>query len=214
MNMIDTARRPVRSACIGVAVALLSCASASLWAQVSIAHPFTVAQPANAPDELLMVVEIPAGGAIKYEIGDDGLLYADRFLSMPMVYPANYGALPRTLAGDGDPLDVLVISRAPLQPGTLLRFRALGYLKMSDAGEADEKLIGVPVDAVDPTYAGVRELTDLPMLERQRIEAFFRSYKTLPNATNPVRIDGWGDATAARRLVVEARQRYEAAAAR
>ena len=173
-------------------------------------HPFHAAQPVETPDEVVLAVEIPAGGFTKYEIGADGLVHVDRFLSMPMAYPANYGSLPRTLAGDGDPLDALVLTRAPLHPGTLIRFRPIGVLRMVDGGEADEKVIGVPADRVDPSYAGIRDLADLPEIERQRIEAFFRAYKELPAKGNPVRLDGWGDAAEARRRVAESLRRFDA----
>ncbi|WP_101925975.1 MULTISPECIES: inorganic diphosphatase [Luteimonas] len=158
-------------------------------------------QPANAPDEAVLRVEIPAGGVIKYESDAAGRIHVDRFLSMPMAYPTNYGALPGTLAGDGDPLDALVLTRAPLPPGVLVRFRPLGVLRMVDDGAADEKLIGVPADDVDPTYAEIRSLDDLPAMERARIEAFFRIYKDLPAGGNRVRLSGWGDADEARGLI-------------
>lgn len=178
-------------------------------------HPLQAAQPAQAPEEVLLAVEIPAGSFAKYEIGaDDGLLHVDRFLSMPMAYPANYGSIPRSLAGDGDPLDALVLTRAPLHPGSLIRFRPIGVLRMVDAGEADEKIIGVPVDAVDPGYAAVRDLDDLPAMERARIEAFFRVYKQLPDASAAdVQLHGWGDAAQARQLVMQALQAFSAAQA-
>ena len=173
-------------------------------------HPFHAQQPASAPEEASLAVEIPAGGVIKYEIGeDDGLVHVDRFLSMPMAYPANYGSMPRTLAGDGDPLDALVLTRSPLHPGTLIRFRPIGVLRMRDGGEHDEKIIGVPSDRVDPTYATIRDIGDLPAIERARIEAFFRVYKDLPGgeAANPVQLDGFGDAAEARALVEAAIRR-------
>ncbi len=172
-------------------------------------HPFHAAQPEKVPEEVLLAVEIPAGSFTKYEIGEDGLVYVDRFLSMPMAYPANYGSIPRTLAGDNDPLDALVLTRAPLHPGTLIRFRPIGYLKMVDGGEHDEKVIGVPVDAVDPTYAGMRDLADLPAIEKQRIEAFFRVYKDLPEGSKTVRLDGWADAAAARQLILQSLARFD-----
>lgn len=190
--------RPARAAALPLLLAL----AAAGWAQDrSMVHPFHAEQPARAPEEVVLAVEIPAGSATKYEIGEDGLVHVDRFLSMPMAYPANYGSLPRTLAGDGDPLDALVFTREPLHPGTLVRFRPIGVLRMTDRGEQDEKVIGVPADGVDPTYAGIRELDDLPQIERQRIEAFFRVYKTLPAGGNQVRLDGFGDAAQARELI-------------
>jgi inorganic pyrophosphatase len=171
-------------------------------------HLLHVGQPAAAPDEVLMAVEIPAGGSIKYEIGEDGLIHVDRFLSMPMAYPANYGSMPRTLAGDGDPLDALVLTRAPLHPGTLIEFRPIGYLKMRDGGECDDKVIGVPTDRVDPSYAGIRDLSDLPEIERRRIEAFFRVYKELAQGGNPVQLEGFANAVEARSLIERSLRRF------
>ncbi|WP_058835038.1 inorganic diphosphatase [Luteimonas abyssi] len=172
------------------------------------AHPLRVAQPATAPAEVLLAVEIPAGGQVKYELGEDGLLYADRLMAMAVAYPANYGALPSTLGGDGDPLDGLVLTRMPVMPGALIKVRPVGVLRMRDGGEDDEKIVAVPADDVDPTYTAVRGLDDLPALERQRIEAFFRVYKDLPEGTNRIELQGWGDAAEARRLVVEAMARF------
>lgn len=177
-------------------------------------HPFLAAQPRNAPAEAHLVVEIPAGSITKYEIKQDGLVHVDRFQSMPVAYPANYGSMPRTLAGDRDPLDALVLTREPLHPGVVIRFRPIGFLKMVDDGEQDEKVIGVPADDVDPTYASVRDLDDLPAAERARIEAFFRVYKDLPAGPDPVQLSGWGDASAARELITAAMQRFDAAGQR
>ena len=172
-------------------------------------HPFLAAQPKNAPEEALLAVEIPAGSFTKYEINEDGLLFVDRFQSMPVAYPANYGSMPRTLAGDNDPLDALVLTREPLHPGVLVRFRPIGVLRMTDDGESDQKIIGVPTDKIDPTYAGIRGLADLPLIERQRIEAFFRVYKDLPEGRNPVELDGFGDAAEAGALIEASMRRFE-----
>ena len=176
--------------------------------EAHIRHPFLAQQPQTAPEEVLLAVEIPAGSSTKYEINDEGLVFVDRFQSMPVAYPANYGSMPRTLAGDGDPLDALVLTREPLHPGVLVMFRPIGVLRMLDDGEHDEKIIGVPTDQVDPTYAGIRDVTDLPAIERQRIEAFFRVYKDLPEGGNAVRLAGWGDAAEARARVAESLARF------
>ena len=190
-------------------VMLLLLPVVAAWARdAHVGHPFLATQPAQAPAEVLLAVEIPAGTSVKYEIGDDGLVFVDRVLSMPVAYPANYGSMPRTLAGDGDPLDALVLTRQPLHPGVLVRFRPVAVLRMTDKGEQDEKIIGVPVDQVDPTYAGIRDVTDLPAIERQRIEAFFRVYKDLPEGGNAVRLAGWGDAAEARARVAESLARF------
>ncbi len=176
----------------------------------SIRHPFHAMQPKEAPDQVVLAVEIPAGSITKYEINEEGLVYVDRFQSMPVVYPANYGSMPRTLAGDGDPLDALVLTREALHPGVLIEFRPIGYLKMLDKGEQDDKVIGVPTDKVDPTYSGIHDLGDLPEIERQRIEAFFRIYKDLPEGRNPVVLYGYGNAAEAKVLISEAMKRFDA----
>lgn len=189
---------------VAMLLCLLPCAAS---AASGVVHPFQLAQPAGAPEEALLVVEIPAGGAIKYEMGEGGELRVDRFLSMPVAYPANYGSMSRTLAGDGDPLDALVLTRFPVQPGAVIRFRPLGVLRMVDRGEADEKIVGVPVDAVDPTYRDMRSLDDLPTMERQRIEAFFRVYKQLPDGGD-IQLNGWGDAAEARQVIRAALEKF------
>ena len=190
-------------------LSLLACTCAANAREAHIRHPFLAAQPKKAPEEVLLTVEIPAGSFTKYEINEEGLVYVDRFQSMPVVYPANYGSMPRTLAGDGDPLDALVLTREPLHPGVLIAFRPIGYLRMLDKGEQDDKVIGVPTDKVDPTYSNIRDLTDLPEIERQRIEAFFRIYKDLPAGRNPVVLNGYGNAAEAKALITEALQRFE-----
>ena len=198
---------------VAISAALAVMAGASVAAD-SVLHPFLAAQPKQAPEEVNLVVEIPAGSFTKYEIKEDGLVHVDRFQSMPVAYPANYGSMPRTLAGDNDPLDALVLTREPLRPGVIVRFRPIGYLKMVDDGEQDEKVIGVPTDKVDPTYAGIRDLSDLPLIERQRIEAFFRVYKDLPEGRNPVQLSGWGTAAEAKTLIRQSMKRFDTNAAR
>lgn len=151
-------------------------------------------QMAGPAAEADVLIEIPAGSATKYEIDAcTGVVRVDRFLSMPLVYPANYGYVPESLAGDGDELDALVLTRTPLVPGSRIRVRVVGVLRMIDGGEEDHKLIAVPVSSVDPTYAPIRSLADLPALESTRIEAFFRTYKDLPVGGSPVELRGFGD---------------------
>ena len=194
----------------GVAALAMSLPSA---AGEYVRNPLLAEQPKAAPEDVKLAVEIPAGSFTKYETGEDGLIYVDRFQSMPVAYPANYGSMPSTLAGDNDPLDALVLTREPLHPGTIIRFRPIGVLRMIDKGEHDEKILGVPTDKVDPTYAGIRDLADLPDIERQRIEAFFRIYKDLPAGRNTVELHGWGDAAEARRIIADAMARHASAGA-
>lgn len=148
-------------------------------------------QPENNPEEFYAVTEIPTGGIIKYETdAKTGFIVADRFQSMPVAYPANYGSLTQSLAGDGDPLDVVFYTRAPMAPGTLIKLRAIGVLKMIDGGEKDDKIIAVPASKIDPTYDDIKTISDLPKIEQQRLEAFFRVYKELPEGRKKVELSG------------------------
>ena len=114
------------------------------------------------PTNLMAVIEIPAGSFTKYEMDTvTGHLVVHRFQSMPIVYPANYGSIPGTIGGDGEALDVLVLTREPIYPGALIRVRPIGVLKMIDGGVRDDKIIAVPVSAIDPTYDDVKSIEDL-----------------------------------------------------
>lgn len=191
---------------LGIALFL---GSTAVMAEKTIVHPFHAAQAENAPNDVHMAVEIPAGSFTKYEISEEGLVFVDRFQSMPVVYPANYGSLPRTLGGDNDPLDGLVLTREALHPGVMIKFRPIGYLKMIDGGEADEKIIGVPSSDIDPTYDDIKDIEDLPAIERQRIEAFFRVYKQLPEGRKKVELNGYGNAEEARKMIQQAMDNYK-----
>src|SRR5579875_3943744 len=107
-----------------------------------------IAIGAAPPDDINVIIEIPQGGApVKYEIDkESGALYVDRFLHTAMFYPANYGFIPHTLAEDGDPMDIMVVSSTPVVPGAVIRCRPIGVLLMSDEAGADEKVLAVPVD--------------------------------------------------------------------
>jgi inorganic pyrophosphatase len=172
-------------------------------------HPMHLPQAAACPEEVVAVIEIPQGSFTKYEIDPvSGVMMVDRFQSMPVAYPANYGVISSSLADDGDNLDVLVFSREPIVPGATIRVRPIGVLRMIDGGEQDDKVLAVPTDKVDPTYAGVATVEDLPPIELQRIEAFFRVYKQLPEGRKRVDLDGFRGADEARRIVDEAVRRY------
>jgi inorganic pyrophosphatase len=173
-------------------------------------HPFDIPQTKSFPDEVMAVIEIAQGSFTKYEIDpDSGLVAVDRFQSMPVVYPANYGVITSSLAGDGDNLDVLVLSREPIVPGALIKIRPVGLLRMIDGGEEDDKVIAVPASAVDPTYDAVLTIADLPAIEIQRIEAFFRVYKQLPQGRKVVELNGFVEAAEAKALIDKAIKRYQ-----
>ena len=117
----------------------------------------------NPPDDLNVIIEVPLGGEpIKYEIDKaSGALFVDRFLYTPMRYPGNYGFVPHTLCGDGDPLDVLVMNSRPLVPGCVVRCRPFGVLFMEDDGGQDEKILAVPVHKLTAMYDKVHDIGDM-----------------------------------------------------
>ena len=172
--------------------------------------PFAYPQPEDT-SEFNVLIEIPAGGITKYEVDEEtGYVIVDRYMSMPVVYPTNYGSIPSSLAGDGDPLDALVYSREPIAPGAIIRARAIGILKMIDGGEQDDKIIAVPVSSVDPTYEEVQSVDDLPAAERNRLEAFFRVYKQLPEGSKIIELGGYDGPDAAIASVSESIEAYRA----
>ena len=151
-------------------------------------------KPAKSiPDDFNVVIEITANSSspIKYEFDiERGALCEDRCRGTSMMYPANYGFVPNTLSGDGDPCDVLVVTPFPLPPGVLVRCRALGVLKMEDDGGMDAKIIAVPVEKLCQMYKDIKTLEDLPQLLRDQIQHFFEHYKDL-EAGKWVKIQGW-----------------------
>lgn len=159
----------------------------------------------DPPHSLNVVIEVPVGGEpVKYEFDkESGALFVDRILHTPMRYPANYGFVPHTLCGDGDPLDALVIARSPFVPGCVVRARPIAVLRLEDEAGGDEKLLCVPVDATFPYYEAVDEAEHLPAIIMQQIEHFFTHYKDL-EPKKWVRVGKWGDAAEAKQLVLDA----------
>ena len=138
------------------------------------------------PDNFVAFIEIQKGGKVKYELDKEtGLMMFDRLLSTSMVYPANYGFVPRTLGGDGDPLDVLVITTEPLNSGVLVEARPIGIINMIDDGEADEKIIAVAT--ADPFLKNVDCLDKLPQHTFDEMKHFFEHYKDLQNKKTEIR---------------------------
>ena len=124
------------------------------------------------------VIEIPKGSKVKYELDkDSGLLRVDRILYSSVIYPANYGFVPRTYCDDGDPLDILVLNSEPVQPLSTLRARSVGVMRLADEGKQDDKLIAVHVD--DPAFADYRGIEELPGHVARQIQRFFEDYKAL-----------------------------------
>ena len=168
----------------------------------------------NAPDEVNVIIEIPMGGEpIKYEVDkESGALFVDRILGTSMRYPCNYGYVPHTLCGDGDPVDVLVFMSCPLTPGSVVRCRPIGVLKMTDESGEDAKIIGVPVSKITKYYDKVTSLDDLPQIQLDQIAHFFEHYKDLEQG-KWVKIEGWLDADAAKKEISESIETYQKASA-
>jgi len=165
----------------------------------------------DVPNDINVVIEIPMNGEpIKYEVDKaTGAIFVDRFMSTAMHYPCNYGYIPKTLSGDGDPADVLVLSPVPLMPGVVVRCRPIGMLKMQDEAGSDEKLLAVPVDKLTSIYRNVQSPRDLPPIEVDRITHFFEHYKDLEPGKF-VKVLGWTEAADARAEIVAAMERFNA----
>ena len=168
----------------------------------------------NPPHDVNVVIEVPIGGEpIKYEMDKaSGALVVDRFLYTPMRYPGNYGFIPGTLSGDGDPCDVLVANTRAIIPGAIMSVKPIGVLVMEDNAGEDEKIIAVPSASLTARYAGVEEVSDLPDITVKQIEHFFTHYKDLEPG-KWVKIIRWGDADEARSMVLQGIERANAAKA-
>lgn len=165
----------------------------------------------DIPEDIYVVIEIPANAdPIKYEIDKDtGAVFVDRFMSTPMFYPCNYGYVNHTLSLDGDPVDVLVPTPHPLVPGSVIRCRPVGVLKMTDESGEDAKVVAVPHSKLTKEYDHIQDVDDLPELLKAQITHFFERYKEL-EADKWVKVDGWADAAAAKEEIMESFKRAQA----
>ena len=164
----------------------------------------------DLPNDVYVVIEIPANHApIKYEIDKDmDCLMVDRFMATPMFYPANYGYISDTLADDGDPLDVLVVTPYPVAPGSVIRARPVGVLNMEDEAGEDAKLVAVPHEKLTQLYNDVKDIDDVPQLLRDQIGHFFENYKDLEKG-KWVKVKGWGNADDARLAILDSAGKYK-----
>jgi inorganic pyrophosphatase len=161
------------------------------------------------PQEVNAFIEIPQGGQpVKYELDSkSGALFVDRFLHTSMIYPSNYGFIPGTLGEDGDTLDILVVTPMPVVAGAVIRSRPVGVMLMEDEKGVDEKILAVPVDALNPFYSNVKSHKDLPPLLVQQIEHFFKHYKDLePGKTATV--GEWATLNVAHERIMQAIDRF------
>lgn len=165
----------------------------------------------DVPHEINVIIEIPKDAEpVKYEVDKvSGAIFVDRILSTPMRYPCNYGYVPGTLGGDGDPLDALVILPLPLTVGSVIRCHPVGMLQMSDEAGSDEKLVVIPAPKVFPGYAHINDMKGVSPHWLERIGHFFEHYKDLEK-DKWVKLDGWGNASEAKAVLVDAMERHQA----
>jgi inorganic pyrophosphatase len=166
----------------------------------------------NAPKEVNVIIEIPMNAdPIKYEVDKNtGAMFVDRFMSTAMRYPCNYGYVPHTLSGDGDPVDVLVLSPVPVVSGAVVRCRPVGMLRMTDEAGEDTKIIAVPLDKLCGLYQSVKTIKDVPEPTRAQIAHFFQHYKDLEPG-KWVKIKGWVGPREAKREIADGLSRYQGA---
>jgi len=166
-------------------------------------------KPGNPEEAVNVVIEIPQGSNIKYELDkDSGAIFLDRILYGSQFYPANYGFVPNTLADDGDPIDVLVISSESVVPGCVIKSRVIGVLIMEDESGKDEKILAVPTIKLDPQMAKIESLEDLPEIKLNQIKHFFETYKDLEPG-KWVKVTGFEGKEKAVELIQKAIQNYK-----
>ena len=163
---------------------------------------------ADPPNEVNVIVEVPVGGEpVKYELDKHaGTLVVDRFLYTSMRYPGNYGFIPHTLSGDGDPLDVLIANQRGIVPGAVIAVRPIGVFLMQDEAGVDEKIIAVPSSRLTRRYDQIQDYKQLPEITVKQIQHFFEHYKDLEDR-KWVKPLGWGDVDDAKKIILESIER-------
>jgi inorganic pyrophosphatase len=160
-----------------------------------------------APDVVYAVVEVPKGSRNKYEYSKGaGVIKLDRVLYSPLHYPGDYGFIPQSYYGDGDPLDILVMMTEATFPGCVIEARVIGMLRLVDKGDNDDKILAVP--ATDPQFEELHRLTDAPKHFLREVEHFFVTYKQLEGKA--VESKGWADENEAREAIQNALKLYQA----
>jgi inorganic pyrophosphatase len=164
----------------------------------------------DVPAEINVIIEIPMHSpAVKYEVDkSSGAIFLDRMLKSAMHYPCNYGYVPHTLSNDGDPVDVLVVTPYPLIPGSVIRCRPVGVLKMTDESGDDAKVLALPVDKLCKSYRGVDSFRDMPPDLLERIAHFFEHYKDLDEG-KWVRVEGWSGVDEAKKEILASVDMYK-----
>jgi inorganic pyrophosphatase len=165
----------------------------------------------DVPNNVNVIIEIPMHSpAVKYEVDkESGALFLERMLKTAMHYPCNYGYIPHTLCGDGDPTDVMVVMPVPINSGAVVTCRPVGLLRMEDESGEDAKILAVPTSDVTGLYKHVKCVEDVDELLRLQIHHFFDHYKDLETG-KWVKIKGWENAEAARQEILDSVARYNA----
>jgi inorganic pyrophosphatase len=162
----------------------------------------------HPPDDINVIIEIPKGSNIKYEIDiESGLLFVDRKLPSSMVYPFNYGYIPKTQESSSDPVDVFILGDDPLVPMSLIQARPIGILLTEDQDGEDSKIIAAPVEKVDDTYCAFTDLTSIPIPILNKLEHFIKHHKDLEKGKY-VNIISWENKDLAKKVITEAIERY------
>ncbi|MBI5044499.1 MAG: inorganic diphosphatase [Candidatus Levybacteria bacterium] len=157
-----------------------------------------------ATGEINVLVEIPKDSGIKYELDkDSGIVMVDRFLHTAMRFPSNYGFVPNTLADDGDPLDVMVLSEYAVAPGTAIPAVVIGMLEMEDEAGIDTKILAVPSKKIDPLFGEFTDIADVPEATKNKIKHFYENYKSLEPG-KWVKLKEWKDKATALEAIKKA----------
>lgn len=159
--------------------------------------------------EVDVLIEISKGSNVKYELDKEkNIIRVDRFLYTAMYYPFNYGYIEKTLADDGDPVDVLILSYESILPGSLIKVKPIGVLEMEDEAGKDEKIIAVPKEKIDPFWGKFEDIDEIPDAYKNLIKHFFENYKTLEPG-KWVKIKDWLDKEEAERIINQALENYK-----
>jgi inorganic pyrophosphatase len=177
-------------------------------------HIDTLKPGTNPPDEINVVVEIPKGSSVKFEIDPKkGEIYVDRILFPAMFYPFNYGFIPQTREeddgdhGEADPIDVFVLGNYSLLPKSVIICRPVGVLLTVDQGGIDPKIIAVPLTKIDPLFSTILDITDVSENVRMQLKHFIEHHKDLEEGKY-VKIAGWEGKDSAKLMISEAIKRY------
>lgn len=162
------------------------------------------------PDLIYVVIEIPKGSGVKYEVDSKNeILYADRILPTSVVYPCNYGFIPNTMErNSGDPIDVFVMENESLYPFSVISARPLGVILTEDQDGEDNKIIAVPDNRVDPEFSNNTTISDIPLQFRKKLEYFVNHHKDLEEGKF-VRLTGWGGKELATKMIQKSIERYQ-----